>query len=626
MPPDLLHAKTIAISGRHDETLDQQVVLATIGLPAALRQVAKPHGMLITDAFRSMCGIGSDVLPVGASGNFAEAGTAVLFGLQNVPLRLGPSLQPAGDEPAISLAARLDALKDLKPIIMVAAVAGESFSAELLAQMLDCAPQRLKPALDAACAINMLCQVQHDQSAVFIFQDGLLQQSAYNAVPPGIRLKLHRRAACALAAREPSSRAEIIARHHDRADNQRQSKRWMSKAAWQAIAEGRAVVAVSRLEEALAQDTERASSAAANRSLQQLLAVQRALTDGNGSESVFAAYEETIAVSARSQSPTWNQQFRSTWLAQSCHLVKGEVRAALTIGHLLEMQLNQCRGRSESLLGRRILANRMQALALMLSGQLALASAKYNFVLDNYRTRHAALRFAYGSDQAALALAHQAWVHTIMGNCDLAGQFTRRARETCERLDHPHTTSHVLAVIAVAALSAGRYDDALATAQIGRAHAMEHDFAYWVAWSNVIIAAHAARVSPHAGIARLMTAMDDYKRTGAMQLCPMIYALISSAALNSGDNQAALRAADAGLALSAQNACSLYRPELLRARASALHGEGALGNAAGALDSAFLEARKNGALLFAQRISRDGIKLSRGQNQITWQNRYHACV
>jgi hypothetical protein len=277
--------------------------------------------------------------------------------------------------------------------------------------------------------------------------------------------------------------------------------------------------------------------------------------------------------------------------------------AAITIGNLLLSQLNNLSGAApESAVGRRILIHRMRTLALMLSEQLSESPMHYDYVVEHYRAdRHAVLRFAYGSDQLALTYAHQAWLHTIAGRNAEAETAARLARNASDWVAHLHTMAQVISVLASSTWSAGAHAEAVLYAQ-------------------------EARTTPRTGYKMLEQAMTTYRATGALKLCPFIHYLLSTAAFDDRQYDIAVKQADAGLAMLHQNGCALYSPELHRRRTLALFAIGDQHTAAISLETGYEEACRFGAGLFAHAIALDGIKHSRGRQQIIWQTRYHAEV
>jgi hypothetical protein len=410
----MLHASVLPISKTDGAVVYDDIATALAELPcgsAVPEEVAR--AVILSETFRAVSGLRLTLLPISVSGSHAAPRAASLYILENQHA-VEEELHAAGrlDLPCsgpVARMAQLDAFGDLKPLAQAAAIAGPPFSLELLARMLDLDPPRLQPALEAACAHDLFVAETAGHSTQYTFRDAQLQCAAYNAVPNEDRLRLQRKAARALqeltGEKLPGGPAAMAQRHQSACDAT-QSKRWFSKAAWQEIVEGSPSEAVVLLRKSLAQhDNANGGATAFSRALLQLLGVQLAVTRGNAADPVFDAYLQSINIPDETTRVAWGQEFRSMWLAQSCHIVKGEVRAAITIGNLLLSQTNKRSGvGAESAAGRRILIHRMHALALMLSGQLSEALTHYDYVVEHYRAdQHAVLRFAYGSDQLALA-------------------------------------------------------------------------------------------------------------------------------------------------------------------------------------------------------------------------------
>ncbi|MFT5507029.1 MAG: tetratricopeptide (TPR) repeat protein [Hyphomicrobiaceae bacterium] len=632
----LLHVKKVSVAKGAQEDPDDAIVLAFAGvLDGAQVLASMPDAIVATETFKVTCGLKTDLLPISVPGAWTGRDASVLYALAVCPTHTTRKALPLTVVPPVAgplaWASRIDALDDLKPLIIAAAIVGRVFTLDLLARMLGMERQRLSVAIAALQAMALISEEPSSNNVErFSFIDEDLQRFAYDMVPPRERLRLHRRVAEVLSqnpADLAASPPDQVARHHRIANNPMQSRRWLGKAAWHAIATDDAAGAVTHLEEALAQDADPTSVSASRRSLLQLLGVQLALAKGNGSDDVFDVYQRSIATSEQLPYLAWKQEIRSLWLAQSTHLVKGEVRAALTLGSLLLIHLQRQTDRSEHTLGLRILVHRMHALALMLSGQLHQALEHYDMVIRDYDVeRHASLRFAYGSDQLALAHAHRAWTLALGCRVQEVPTAIHQARRVCDRLNHPHTTAHAVSVVAITSLASGAYDEALFAAREARAIAVEFGFPYWVAWADVMLAAVDAQEKPRTAYAKLEEAMAAYRATGASQLCPFVHSSLSAAALGGGQVELALQQADAGLALISQNGCILHRPKLLRCRARALFELDRADEADATLQAGYDDAHKSGATLFKRSIARDGLKHTVDQKQISWQTRYHAAI
>lgn len=538
-------------------------------LEAAKALPAPPRTIVLSAAFRQTCTPDAAVRPIGPARGDAPAFYAA---------RDDAPLPPGAVAPCARLA-QIDDLGDLKPVTIAAAIAGRVFTLDVLAWMLEMAPARLQPAIEAGCTADLFRREPGSAGVErIVFRDDDLQAAAYAMVPPGDRLRLHRR------------NAERAVRH---------------------------------LQEALHREDPSPHPNGLDRALRQLLGVQMAMTHGNGSNAVLGACRESIAAARPCRHSISAQQMRSMWLAQSCHLVRGEVGVARTIGRRLLSQLTQPRQRSRFALGAPLLVHRMYALALMLSGRLQHAARHYERVIGDYdAARHGVLRFAWGSDQVALAHAHYAWTQALAGNAPAVPLAIRHARAACERYHHAHTTAHALSVAAIAALTAGAADEAAFAAREARAVAVEHRFPYWAAWNDIMLAAIDAESFPRAAYRRLDDVHRGYRETGAAQLSPVVCALRSAAALRCRRPGEGLEQADVGLALARPDGCSVYRPELLRHRARALFALGHRADADYALETAYCEAVRSGTKCFARRIVQDGLGHSSGRRYRVWQSRF----
>ena len=471
-----------------------------------------PASVVVTKAFRSVARLAGGLVVLGAARRGGTGVGDVLYALAidadrraarereaNIP-EVGWSDPADGlTWPYMERLNRIDQLGDLKPVVIAAAIAGTAFPTTLLAGMLDIEPARLEPALTHAVRLGIIAPAMSGPRPTrgarthYSFADESLQGIAYSLVPEAERRRLHRKAAeilerdCAGENLSP----EHIAAHYHHAENPRQSKRWVGKAAWDAISRGDTGKAISHLRAALKEETGETGNARSEHHLMQLLGVQMALAQRNGCAEVFNLYQRSLEPAAAAKSGQRNNaEFRALWGLQSYHLVRGEVQAAMTIGRLVLSRFADGTKAGRRTNYYRLLAHRMHGLTVMLNGQLDEAERHYGIVLGAYDpARDAALRFAFGSDQAALALAHRAWTRALKGDGAGAREDGALARRRAETLAHGHTSAHALGVLAIAALQAGSDAEAALAAQEARAIAVEHDFPYWVAWADVILAA-----------------------------------------------------------------------------------------------------------------------------------------
>ena len=122
---------------------------------------------------------------------------------------------------AAALARELDALApDVRTVLEAAAVAGEPFEPDLVADVADLGEDDVLVALDSLAARGLIRAT--DVPRRFVFRRPLVRHAVYEAAGAGWRIAAHARAAAALTARRasPSARArhaEHAARHGDEA-------------------------------------------------------------------------------------------------------------------------------------------------------------------------------------------------------------------------------------------------------------------------------------------------------------------------------------------------------------------------------------------------------------------------
>lgn len=590
--------------------------LDRIALPTQLQGTIAPGAIIVTDAFKELCGAASHLSLIRDGAPSMSPGRC-LYALADGEV---PS---DGGKGALSRQAQLDALGDFKPMVVAASIIGPEFTLEMLAWLVDTERHRLLRGLAAACAQGVLAdEGRRAGGHRYRFQDPTLHARAYDSVPPRQRMRLHCRIAEALRANRRQADAsppEDVARHHRLADDPVQSKRWTGKAAWRAITAEDAPRAIRHLREALAGRDRTGERRAMNCALLHLLGVQLAITEGNGAEAVCQAHRKATRLARRLSPGTSGHTMRALWLAQSCLLVKGDIRRAHQVGRRLLAELRDDTGATGGVLGADILVHRMHALSVMLSGRLQQALQHYDLAIAHYRaSRHGLMRFAWGSDQAAVAHAHRAWTHALIGDTNAVACSIRHARQACDRFDHAHTTAHAMSVIAIAALMSDTIDEAFLAAHEARAVALENRFPYWTAWNDIMLAAIDAPASPRTAYAALEVAHARYRATGAAQLSPLVHVFLSDAAQRANHAEQGLAEADAGLALVARGGCVLYRPALLHQRARALIALDSKADAEDALVKGCRAARKSGANVFHAKIERTRRALGEGRQKMYW--------
>jgi predicted ATPase len=401
---------------------------------------------------------------------------------------------------------------------------------------------------------------------IYRFSHALLRDAAYASILEFRRRDLHKGIAEILSqepTREAEQSPEILAGHFTAANDQKGAFIWWSKAGWRAVRLSAPHRAIAYFRQALA-SLERdpaAGTAAEVAEVLRALGVQLAAVHGNAARDVIETFERCFDLSRNLPGPV---AFDAMWMLHSCHVARGDVAKAISIGDRLIATVERDGSEDQSMR-----AHFMQGLAKLLGGQLEEAFTHHRIVLGIYdETRHADLRFQHASDQGALVHAHLAWGEAIALAPDSSERHAELALELASRLQHPQTSAQVICVLAARAQTLGDRQNASALAFAGKALSERYEFPYWVAWADIILGwAQADRAKN--GLAAIDRAIKAYLRTGAAQAIPYAMLLYGDAALELGLPRKALSAFYEGWQALQQHGLALYAAELLRMRARA---------------------------------------------------------
>ncbi len=490
----------------------------------------------------------------------------------------------------LTLAARLDALAGSKSLAQSASVLGRDFDLAVLARMFSVAPTALHTGMAALMASGLVAPVTDRPGISHRFSHALVRDAAYASLLKQHRSQLHALAANTITRDFPAfarTNPEAMALHYSEAGVRTTAAQWWRLAAEGALSLSQLSAAVSHLQRGLVLLTELSdiqdaqSNGAANEeelAIRRLLGPCLTMLAGNGADAVIANYRRCLELTAGSTTTP----FEILWGLHGCHSVRGELAEALEIGEraiiAAEASTDNC-GEVDGGNGDRaiwgdeqcLLAHRMQGLTRLQAGDIAKAIGHYREVQRRYKPeRHESMRFRYASDQGVLAQAHWAWAEAVAGNLAASDQIAEQALSRADELQHPHTSAHVVAVLAARAQTLGQRLVAAPLALAARNLAERHGFTYWSAWSEIILGWHEAEQSPENSIVRIERAIQNYRRTGAGQALPYAMLLKAEVALDAGLCDLAARATADGLKLARSGRIGLYIGELLRVRALAL--------------------------------------------------------
>lgn len=452
----------------------------------------------------------------------------------------------------------------LWPLLQVASIFPKGFDVDLLAGILAMDGAKLHPLLTDA----------KQRGGLTLAADGYhvppgIQATAYADTPAQVRHALHRRAAETLNQRGPatSEDASCIAHQFEKAEDAQAAFNWWMTAARGAIEDGIPECATPYLERALALSlTGGASQTAANKlAAVRLLGPLLAQLKGSGSDDVAAVYAHCLEIAEGLTGSAPAIEFDVLWGLNACILVHGRIETAGEMSRRL-LAAGRTAGNETQVL----LATRLRGLAALLSGELDAALVDFRAVKSICETTdYTHLRFTHASDQSAIARAHQAWAEAIAGDPDASAHSHNMALDQAEQLQHPHTSAHVMCVLAARAQTLGLRRIAAPLANAALTIARQQRFAYWEAWAEIILAWNEGLRGVDTSGARIDHAIRAYRDTGAGQALPYAHHLRASVAIAAGDFAAAIAAADAGLAFSEAYGVTLFQAALLLDKAEA---------------------------------------------------------
>ena len=502
------------------------------------------------------------------------------------------------------LTARLDALGSLRPLARFASVLGRTFDVGVLAAMLEMDQRKLIGPLDRLAAHGI---IEHDpiRPATYRFTAGLMRDACYVSLLRARRRQLHGLAAKTIVTRFPTlakSRPETVAMHDSKASNYQSAVRWWRQAALQAINSSAHTHALQHINSAL--DAKLAAPEACSpeeeADLLKLLGVELTKVRGIAAPDTRAAFQRALGLIADLPSPPQELRLDLIWGMATNQLIRADFHGARTTSRELLTTATSALSEAHLLLGHRMIAS----VELML-GNVGTAIEHYQRLLETYdEKRHAALRFRYVTDQGALALSHLAWSQVIAGNAKAAYDAQRSALVLSARLGHPHTSAHVLCVLATAAQIAGDQRAAAALANAARTMCLEHGFPFWLAWADFVLGWCRGLTAPRQGLEMLDKAIDRYCATGALHTVPYALTLKADIAVRAGLFQSAVADLDRAKAAGELREGRLYAAEVMRLDAKARLGSGAATRrwAAETLEAARDLAERQGAAVFAGRV------------------------
>lgn len=469
------------------------------------------------------------------------------------------------------LVARLDRVREARPLLEIGALLGKTFAFGLLAAVSGQPEPEIERQLAVAADAEFLDVRGVPPLARLGFRHALIQEAVQESMLRQRRTDLHGRIARALSVSFPElvdRQPEVYAAHCAAAGLWREAVVAWQRAARRATERSAYAEAAQHYREAVAAAVNLPDGAERDElelSLQVALGAQMIAARGNAAPEVEAAYRRAEALCARIDNES--HRFRALRGLLTFFMVRGRPIEAERIGGQL-LTLAEKSGDA----GVRLQVYRPLGLNLFYLGRFEEALNKLDRALALHDpVTHADHRHEYGSDPAVLANCNRGWIRWFVGHTAGAVEDCEAAIARARRLDHPHSLAFALSFLASVRQGRREIEAAIDVCAELRELARLHAFPYWATWEQVIFGwARAHSGDTKGGCRAIADGLEAYRATGAELMVPYFAALLGEAFLLDGDRGWARQVLDEGIRVARQHDIAFYAPELLRLRARAV--------------------------------------------------------
>lgn len=515
---------------------------------------------------------------------------------------------------AQTLSARIAALGPDRTVVEAASAFGSVVREAPLARLLGLSARALRSRLEALTRRGIFEQKGQGRASVFVFSHSLLRDAAQSALLADRRRQLHGAIADGLISGFPEiagNEPECLARHLVESGRYGEALPWLRKAAQNAIRLSSASEAVVLLKRWLA--TELIARAASRREIVEihdLLGAQLGALLGHAAPPVVHIFERSRRL-ATGEPAGEEISFDLDFGLACARLLSGDVAGALAVtGPMLERATLS--GRE----GELIVAERLEGLGALLAGDIAGARHHLCHAVEIYdENRHGALKYRFLSDQGSLASCHLAWCEALAGDVEAAERHASRALALSRRHDHPHTSAHVFAVLALAGRDLKSPDDAITLAERAKDLAHKHGFHYWTAFSSMALGLLGAARDPRRSLDRLTDGVRAFEQLRAGQALAVAKSELAACRLALGDVAGAVAGIAAAEATLGVGRVNIYAADVLRSKATILARSGASpADAEFALRRGLELAQRQGAGAHARRLIAAAVDIAAARN------------
>jgi class 3 adenylate cyclase/predicted ATPase len=478
-----------------------------------------------------------------------------------------------------SLMARLDRMGPFKEAAQIGATIGREFSYELLGAVAEIPAEELNPALDHLERAGLIIRRGHPPETLYAFRHALVHDAAHSSLLHSDRKRLHAKIATVLskmyperAEREP----ELLAHHFTEGGQSGPAvELWLEagKRAAKTRANLEAIAHLRRGLEVLARNSSLPDHEGKELALRIALGVPLIAAKGYAVPEVEENYARAMELSRHlDDKQNIFEATRGLWV---CLFIRADLLKAHDLGtQLLKLAksthpnetTDQVRQKTADL----IEAHRALGMTKFWGGRFVAARYHLERGMGLYDPNlHGSLTETHGIDPGVVCLTYLGYLRWFLGFSDEARKSCEKALSNAETMQHPFTLAFALAFRAYLCQHLRDIEGTLDYATRTLAVSSEHGFLFWKQQATMLRGwALGEMGNVDDGINQILTGLDAYEAMESRLASPWFRSLLANAYLKAGMLDAALRALDDALAVTAKTGERAHLAEIYR-----LHGE-----------------------------------------------------
>lgn len=470
-----------------------------------------------------------------------------------------------------SLAARLDRMKEAKPIAQLGATIGREFSYEMIETIPGRHQNHLQENLARLVDSGLLFQKGAPPHATYVFKHALIQDSAYSSLLKSSRRDYHKLIAEALEQQHPEladTQPELIGHHYAAAELPIQAIPYWQKAGQQAIirsAMPEAIAHLSRAVELVGTLPDGPEKMGAELMAQTYLGLAHMMNGGYAHPEVERAFTRARDLCSALGDPP--QTFPVLHGLVKYRLVRGEYATGVDLAD----QLVRTADLSE------IPDLQMEALyvrgaGLFWIGEHGRALNDFARVFEIYDpVAHKAHASLYGEDPAIASHGHNLWALAIRGYPEQALVETEQVLKAAFEHGHPWTIDYLYVCVTIMYNVLRDVQKTLEFSKRMYESASEHGFPFWTSAASVFHGwARATLGETKEGIAETKGGVELWRALGGVLGVPNFMLRLTEGYIMDNNMEDALGTVDEVLDIINTSGEGIYKAEAMRIRGEIL--------------------------------------------------------